>query len=124
MNGYLISSQLGKPAEAIENIDKYNELSPGEGDMYYSRGLENRTLGKIDEAFSDFNKAIEYGPENIRMAKNANERATKTRYMGIFYMERAKIHIEKGNLPQAKTDLLAIPKYGLTIPPEMTKYIQ
>ena len=122
LNGYLISSQLGRPAEAIENIDKYNELSPYEGDMYYSRGLENRTLGKIDEAFSDFDKAIEYGPENIRMAKNANDRATKTRYMGIFYMERAKIHIEKGNMPQAKADLLAIPKYGLTIPPEMMKY--
>lgn len=124
LNGYLITSQLGKPAEAIANINKYIELSPNEGDMYYSRGLENRVLGNTDAALEDFNTAISYGPENIRMAKNANERTEKTRYMGIFHMERAKIYIEKGNLPQAKTELLAIPKYGLPIPPEMSKYVQ
>jgi protein O-mannosyl-transferase len=124
LNGYLISSQLGRPADAIANINKYNELSPYEGDMYYSRGLENRVLGNTDAALEDFNLAISYGPENIRMAKNANDRAEKTRYMGIFHMERAKIYIERGNLPQAKTELLAIPKYGLPIPAEMTKYVQ
>ena len=124
LNGYLISSQLGKPAEAIANIDKYNAISPYEGDMYYSRGLENRVLGNVDMALEDFNNAINYGPENIRMAKNANERTEKTRYMAIFYMERAKVYIQKGNLLQAKADLLAIPKYGMQLPDDMKKYIQ
>jgi protein O-mannosyl-transferase len=124
LNGYLISSQLGDHKTAIENIDKYNVLKPGEADMYYSRGLENSALQNFSQALQDYNQAIAFGPETIRKAKNAQQREEKTRYLGIFYFERAKLNVNLGNLPAAKSDLMQIEKYGLTIPPEMAKYVQ
>ena len=50
LNAYLVNSELGNPTAAIENIDKYNALSPGEGDMYYSRALELRKMGQEQAA--------------------------------------------------------------------------
>ncbi len=124
LNGYLINSNLGNRQAAIDNIDKYNALSPDEADMYYSRGLENRAMNKNDEALKDFNDAIEKGPADIKNAKNANEREAKKRNMAIFYMERANTYIKMNNLTTVKADLLMMQNYGQKIPSELMKYVQ
>jgi protein O-mannosyl-transferase len=124
LNGYLINSNLGNRQAAIDNIDKYNALSPDEADMYYSRGLENRAMGKTEDALKDFNDAIFKGPADIKNAKNTNEKAAKSRNMAIFYMERANTYIQMKDLAAAKADLLMMQNYGQKIPNELMKYVQ
>jgi tetratricopeptide (TPR) repeat protein len=118
----IINSQLGNPKEAIRFIDIYNGMKPMEADMYYSRCLENRALGDANAALNDVNKAIEYGPESISRAKNANARATQTQYMGYYFLERARIYVSLGNIPAAKQDLRAMKNYGMKTPPDMAQY--
>jgi protein O-mannosyl-transferase len=124
LNGYLINSQLGNQKEAIRNIDEYSKLKPNEADMYYSRCIENRMLGDEQAAMQDINKALEYGPECIRKAKNTNERNEQTRYMAIYLLERAKINIKQNNLAAAKADLLGMRNYGGQVPAEYVQYTQ
>ncbi|MFZ4544324.1 MAG: hypothetical protein ACOYOA_09770 [Saprospiraceae bacterium] len=101
LNGYLVNSELGNFEEAINCIDKYLAIKPGESDMYYERGVSNRRLEKDDLAIPDLENAIRYG-EIERKSKEKKLIERGTLICGASQNELARIYFRKGNLVEAK----------------------
>ncbi len=91
LNGYLVNSELGNFQECIANIDKYIELSPNEGDMYYEKGRTLNALSRHAEAIPFITKAIEMGD-------------SRQNIMAVFYLERGRSYLNSNNKALAIKD--------------------
>ena len=62
VNRELSYRHMGKNQEAIKNLSRVIELSPGYLDAYINRGVGYGELGKFEDSIKDFSKAIELSP--------------------------------------------------------------
>lgn len=95
LNSQMASTQIpGTPefvdfsTKAIRDIEAYQKFKPYESDLYYEKARVKRGLGKLDEALSDVNTAIQFNNSK-----------------GLYFYERSIIHSQLGKNGEAKVDL-------------------
>ena len=66
----------GQFEKAVQDFNQAQKLNPKEPEIYYSRGLAHRRLGKHDLAVQDYTEAIKLNPKN---AETYNNRGNATR---------------------------------------------
>lgn len=110
LNGYLVNAQLNNLPRALECIDKYNILKPGESDMYYERGITHRRMNQDDEAIKDFQQAIQLAQNELRSKEPKLQQRGKM-IVGVCNNELARIYFKNNDLTNAKTYILEAQRY-------------
>lgn len=60
----MVLSQLGKPLEALELIDRKLEMMPGSSELLIAKAVVTRKLGRMDEAIALYQQALAADPKN------------------------------------------------------------
>lgn len=110
LNRSLILRGMGQFDKAIQDYDAYLKLRPGHADIWYERGASNNALGRWDDALKDFNKAIQLNPNG----KNSQ----------LYYAERARSHMYKGNTAQALEDARRAQRAKAQLTPDLESFLQ
>ncbi len=114
---------------ALKVLNRVVELDPDYPGIYYQRGFANLFLWNLDEAISDFTRAIEYNPgspapffargtayfvdEQFYRALGDMEAAIdRNPADGDTYIMRSQIHIQMGNLEEARSDSIRAAELG------------
>ena len=63
----------------MQDFNQAQKLDPKDAEIYYSRGLAHRRLGKNDLAVQDYSEAIKLDPKN---AETYNNRANAYSLLG------------------------------------------
>ena len=112
LNGYLVNSELARYDDALINVNKYIELSPNEGDMYYEKARILNAIGRSSEAIAPINDAIRLGDKRKEI-------------MAIFYLERARAELRMGDKTAALKDAQQARSINAaTVPDELLKQFQ
>ncbi len=124
LNGFLVNSQLGNFQKAMECIDKFEALKPGESDMQYERAILNRKMGKEAEAIKDLGNAIRAAQAELK----SQELKTRNRgklIIGVSHNELAVIYYNMGDKGKAKAEITEAQRFEFQgIDPKMLMDLQ
>jgi tetratricopeptide (TPR) repeat protein len=74
----MLLTQLERREEAVEFYRRSGELQPGNSQNFYNIAVLQRSLGRIDEAETNLNKAIRLNPKDFEAYKVRSELRTQT----------------------------------------------
>jgi tetratricopeptide (TPR) repeat protein len=123
-HGWVATTQLKQPQEALEYFNKQVKTNPGDSGAYAARGNVLRTTWKLDEALKDYDTAIRLDSKNVSayldrasywILKNEVDEAITDETTAIkidpnnasAYEQRANDWFRKGDLDKASADVAA-----------------
>jgi tetratricopeptide (TPR) repeat protein len=80
-------SYMREYSRAVDDLSRAIDLEPSTAELYFRRGTMEIELGYLDQAITDFTKATELTPGDLR-----------------FLRARAKAHELKGDAERARAD--------------------
>ena len=80
--------------DAIDNFDEALRRKPYNPDFYYTRGLAKMEAEQVDDAISDFNKAIDLTRDKLNSLYHKAEEEKKTKDVAS---ELQSMHINRGD---------------------------
>jgi protein O-mannosyl-transferase len=111
LNGYLVNSELENLPKALECIDKFNALKPGECDMYYERAVTHRRMKDESSAIKDLEEALRLA----KIESQSREPKLKERgklILGAAHNELARIYFLAGDKGKARIEMEAAMQVG------------
>ncbi len=111
LNGYLVNSELGNLPKALECIDKFNVLKPGECDMYYERAITHRRMTDEAAAIKDLEDALRLAQAESQSREPKSKERGKL-ILGAAHHELARIYFLAGDKGKAKIEMEAAQKVG------------
>ena len=101
LNAFLANSELGLYEDALDCVNKYLLLKPGESDMYYERAITYRRLNRDEQALQELLETTKYAErERVDRDKKIAERGKII--SGAANNELARIYFKNGNMAEAK----------------------
>jgi tetratricopeptide (TPR) repeat protein len=98
--------KLNQPEKALEDYTKCTQLSPTDHRSFYNKGFLLFTFKRYDEAIIDLTTAINISP------------------LGNYYVYRALCYQKKGDISNAKADVLSASQRGAAIPNDLKPLLQ
>jgi protein O-mannosyl-transferase len=111
LNGYLVNSELENLPKALECIDKFNALKPGECDMYYERAITHRRMKDEATAIKDLEDALRFAQAEAQSREPKLKERGKL-IIGAVHNELARIYFLAGDKGKARIEIEAAQKVG------------
>ena len=95
LNRAILYDVMGAPQQAITDLEYYMENQQPNDELYYNLGYFAARANQFPKALSALNNAIKLNPNK-----------------GMYYQLRAKVHIQMGNMQNARQDADLAAQYG------------